>query len=87
MGRSKKKGPHVDLSVLEKVMKQKESGSRDAIKTWARACMIVPEFIGHNFSIHTGNKFTGVFVSEGMVGHKLGEFAMTRNYHSHNKNK
>ncbi|MDR2392148.1 MAG: 30S ribosomal protein S19 [Planctomycetota bacterium] len=87
MGRSKKKGPYVDLNVLEKVMKQKKSGVRDAIRTWARACMIVPEFVGHNFSIHTGNKFTAVFVTEGMVGHKLGEFAMTRNYHSHNKNK
>ncbi|MDR3077523.1 MAG: 30S ribosomal protein S19 [Planctomycetota bacterium] len=85
MGRSKKKGPFVDLKVLEKVMRQKETGSRDAIKTWARACMIVPEFIGHNFAIHTGNKFAAVFVTEGMVGHKLGEFAMTRNYRSHSK--
>lgn len=85
MGRSKKKGPYVDLKVLEKVMKQKETGSRDAIKTWARACMIVPEFIGHNFAVHTGNKFTAIFVTEGMVGHKLGEFAITRNYHGHSK--
>ena len=85
MGRSKKKGPYVDLKVLEKVMKQKESGSRDAIKTWARACMIVPEFIGHNFAIHTGNKFTPIFVTEGMVGHKLGEFARTRTGHGHGK--
>ena len=85
MGRSKKKGPYVDSKLLIKVMKQKESGSRDAIKTWARACMIVPEFIGHNFAIHDGHKFAALFVTESMVGHKLGEFAVTRNYHGHQK--
>lgn len=83
MGRSKKKGPYVDIKVLEKVMKQKQNGSREAIKTWARSCMIVPEFIGHNFSVHDGRKFAGIFVTEGMVGHKFGEFAPTRNYHGH----
>ncbi|MDR3211962.1 MAG: 30S ribosomal protein S19 [Planctomycetota bacterium] len=85
MGRSKKKGPYVDYKVLGKVMKQKDSGSRDAIKTWARSCIIVPEFIGHNFTIHDGHKFIPLFVTEGMVGHKLGEFALTRTYHGHSK--
>ena len=85
MGRSKKKGPYVDLKVLAKVMKQKETGSKDAVKTWARSCMIIPEFVGHNFSIHDGRKFVSLFVTEGMVGHKLGEFAHTRNYHGHSK--
>ncbi len=85
MGRSNKKGPYVDAKLLVKIMKQKESGSREAIKTWARACMIVPEFIGHNFAVHDGHKFAAIFVTEGMVGHKLGEFALSRNYHGHSK--
>ncbi len=85
MGRSKKKGPYVDFKLLAKVAKQKENGSREAIKTWARACMIVPEFIGHNFAVHDGRKFAALFITEGMVGHKLGEFAVTRNYHGHAK--
>jgi small subunit ribosomal protein S19 len=83
MGRSIKKGPFVDGKLLGKVLKQKESGSRDPLKTWARACTIVPEFVGHNFAIHDGHKFAGLFVTETMVGHKLGEFALTRNYHGH----
>lgn len=83
MGRSTKKGPYVDEKLFAKVVKQKESGGRDPIKTWARACTIVPEFIGHNFAIHDGRKFAGLFVTEAMVGHKLGEFALTRTYHGH----
>ncbi len=83
MGRSIKKGPFVDEKLLAKVMKQKGSNARDAIKTWARACTIVPEFVGHNFAVHDGRKFVGVFVTEAMVGHKLGEFAPTRTFHGH----
>ena len=85
MGRSLKKGPHVDPKLLRKVMAQKAVGGRDPIKTWARACTIAPEFVGHNFSIHNGRKFEGLFVTEAMVGHKLGEFAATRTYHGHAK--
>ncbi|MDR1612348.1 MAG: 30S ribosomal protein S19 [Planctomycetota bacterium] len=85
MGRSMKKGPYVDLKVLAKVMKQKQSGSRETIRTWARSCIIVPEFIGHNFAVHDGRKFIALFITEGMVGHKLGEFAITRSYHGHSK--
>ena len=85
MGRSLKKGPFVDPKLLKKVMSQKVTASRDPIKTWARACTIVPEFVGHNFSIHNGKKFEGLFVTEAMVGHKLGEFAATRTYHGHAK--
>ena len=85
MGRSIKKGPFVDENVLKKVMGQKQSTARDPIKTWARSCTIIPEFVGHNFAIHDGRKFIGVFVTEAMVGHKLGEFAITRTYHGHSR--
>ncbi len=85
MGRSVKKGPYVDEKVLLKVMKQKETNSRDPIKTWARACTIVPEFVGHTFAVHNGRTFQNVLVSESMVGHKLGEFAITRAFTSHAK--
>ena len=83
MGRSVKKGPYVDEKLLQKVIRQKESGGREPIKTWARACTIIPEFVGHNFAVHDGRKFIGLFVTEAMVGHKLGEFAPTRQYHGH----
>ncbi len=85
MGRSTKKGPYVDEKLYIKVMKQKESNSRDALKTWARACTIVPEFVGHNFNVHNGRSFIPLFVTESMVGHKLGEFALTRTYRGHDK--
>ncbi len=85
MGRSTKKGPYVDDKVYIKVMKQKEAGRIEPIKTWARACTIVPEFVGHKFDIHDGRKFVSLLVTESMVGHKLGEFALTRNYHGHDK--
>ena len=85
MGRSTKKGPYVDDKLYLKVMKQKETGNREPIKTWARACTVVPEFVGHNFNIHNGRTFIGVVVTESMVGHKLGEFALTRTYRSHDK--
>jgi small subunit ribosomal protein S19 len=83
MGRSLKKGPFVEEKVLKKVMDQKDSGRREPIKTWARACVIAPEFVGHNFNIHNGRTFVKLFVTEEMVGHKLGEFAPTRMFRGH----
>lgn len=85
MSRSSKKGPFVDQKLLKKVMKQKESGDKSAIKTWSRACTISPEFVGHTFLVHQGKNFVEVFVSEMMVGHKLGEFAPTRTFRGHGK--
>ena len=83
MGRSLKKGPHVDERLLEKVYRADATGSREPIKTWARACTIVSEFIGKNFSIHNGKVFMKLYVTEDMVGHKLGEFAPTRFFPGH----
>lgn len=83
MGRSTKKGPYVVERLLEKVDKAESSGNREPIKTWARACTIVPEFIGKNFAVHNGKVFTKVYVTEEMVGHKLGEFAPTRTFRGH----
>ena len=83
MSRSTKKGPYVDAKLLRKVMQQKESGARIVIRTWARACVIVPEFVGHKFEVHNGKIFHEVYVSEDMVGHKLGEFALTRHFRGH----
>ena len=87
MSRSMKKGPFVDDKVLEKVEKQKDTGARDPIKTWSRACTITPEFVGHTFEVHNGNKFLKVFVQEDMVGHKLGEFSPTRMFKGHSGRK
>jgi len=83
MARSNKKGPYVDKKVLIKVMKQKAGGDRAPIKTWARACQIPPEFVGHRFSVHNGRIFHEVFISESMVGHRLGEFSPTRVFRGH----
>ncbi|MCY2933339.1 MAG: 30S ribosomal protein S19 [Planctomycetota bacterium] len=83
MARSLKKGPYVDERLYEKVEKAEEGGNREAIKTWARACTIVPEFVGRNFAIHNGKTFIKLYVTEDMVGHKLGEFAPTRTFRSH----
>lgn len=85
MSRSTKKGPFVDDKLVLKIQKQKESNGREAIKTWSRSSTVLPDFVGHNFSIHDGRKFVSVFITESMVGHKLGEFAPTRTYHSHSK--
>lgn len=85
MGRSLKKGPFIDEKLLKKVQAQKVSGKKDAIKTWARHSQISPEFVGHTFLIHQGKNFITVYVSEGMVGHRLGEFAPTRTFRSHGK--
>lgn len=85
MSRSAKKGPFVDAKLVKKVNMQKQTGDKTAIKTWARACQIPPEFVGHNFSVHNGRNFINVFVVEGMVGHRLGEFSPTRTFRSHGR--
>lgn len=87
MGRSLKKGPFVVESLYKKVMKQSELGESRPIKTWARACTIVPEFVGHTFQVHNGRAHIDVFVTEDMVGHKLGEFASTRTFRGHTNKK
>jgi small subunit ribosomal protein S19 len=83
MGRSLKKGPYVDFKVYRKVQQQQESGTKEPIKTWARACTIVPEFVGTTFLVHNGKQHLKVFVTEDMVGHRLGEFAPTRTFRGH----
>ncbi len=83
MARSTKKGPYIDKRVLAKVNKQKAGGDRAPIKTWSRACQISPEFVGHRFAVHNGKNFIEVFVSEAMVGHRLGEFSPTRTFRGH----
>ena len=80
MGRSTKKGPFVDRNVFEKVERMNNSGRKDPITTWARACTIIPEFVGHTFMVHNGKQHLKVFVTEDMVGHRLGEFAPTRSF-------
>lgn len=85
MGRSTKKGPYVDPKLLKKVLAQKQGGAKTAIKTWSRACQIPPDFVGHNFGVHNGKVFINVYVVEGMVGHRLGEFSPTRTFRSHGK--
>ncbi len=83
MARSLKKGPFVNEKLYTKVMRQEESGRKMPIKTWARASTIVPEFVGHTFQVHNGRHFIDVFVTEDMVGHKLGEFSPTRTFKGH----
>jgi small subunit ribosomal protein S19 len=83
MSRSVKKGPFVEFKVFRKVQQQQAEGNKEPIKTWARACTIVPEFVGVNFLVHNGKTFMKVFVTEDMVGHKLGEFAPTRVFRGH----
>jgi len=83
MSRSIKKGPFVDEKLYQKVEKMNSGGRKQAIKTWSRKSMILPEFVGHTFSVHNGKVFINVFVTENMVGHKLGEFAQTRTFKSH----
>ena len=83
MGRSIKKGPFVDDHLMRKVEAAQESGSRKVIKTWSRRSDILPEMVGLTFAVHNGNKFIPVYVTENMVGHKLGEFAPTRKFRSH----
>jgi small subunit ribosomal protein S19 len=87
MSRSAKKGPFVDEKLFGKVMKLNERRAKLPIRTWARACTITPEFVGHTFEVHNGNKFIKVFVQEDMVGHKLGEFSLTRVFKGHSGRK
>lgn len=83
MSRSSKKGPYVDQKLLKKIIKQKGSGKKEPIKTWARSSQISPEFVGHTLMVHNGKIFKEVFISEGMVGHRLGEFSPTRTFRGH----
>lgn len=85
MSRSSKKGPYVDPKLMLKVTKQKETGDKQPIKTWRRACQIPPDFVGHTFSVHNGRNFINVYVVEGMVGHRLGEFSPTRTFRAHGR--
>ncbi len=87
MSRSLKKGPYVDEKLYRKVERQESSKSKKPIKTWARACTIVPEFVGYTFQVHNGRNFMDVFVTEDMVGHKLGEFSPTRLFRGHTNKK
>lgn len=85
MGRSSKKGPYIDKKLFKKVLAQKKENKKEPIKTWARASQIPPEFVGHRFLVHTGKDFKEIFVTEAMVGHRLGEFAYTRTFRGHGK--
>jgi small subunit ribosomal protein S19 len=83
MARSIKKGFHVDYQLLEKIEKAAKSGNKKPIQTWSRRSTITPDFIGHNFNVHNGKSFISVYVTDNMVGHKLGEFALTRVFKAH----
>jgi small subunit ribosomal protein S19 len=83
MGRSLKKGPFVDVKLVEKIEKMNSGAVKKPIKTWSRRSMITPDFVGHTFLVHNGKIFNSVFVTENMVGHKLGEFSLTRTFKKH----
>jgi small subunit ribosomal protein S19 len=83
MARSLKKGPYVAHKLFKKIDGLNESGKKAVVKTWSRASLITPDFVGHTVAVHNGNKFIPVYVTENMVGHKLGEFAPTRNFRNH----
>ena len=87
MSRSLKKGPYIDFNLERKIDGLNDAGKKNVVKTWARASMISPEFVGHTIAVHNGNKFIPVYVTENMVGHKLGEFAPTRTYRGHGADK
>ena len=87
MGRSVKKGPFIEESLMKKIIVQNEAGSKNVIKSWSRASTIFPEMVGHTIAIHDGRKHVPVYISEDMVGHKLGEFAPTRTYRGHSGSK
>jgi small subunit ribosomal protein S19 len=87
MARSLKKGPYIVASLEKKVTTMNEGKKKSVIKTWSRASMIAPTFVGHTFAVHNGNKFIPVYVTENMVGHKFGEFAPTRTFRAHSGNK
>ena len=83
MTRSLKKGPYIDEKLLKKITEMNRGGGKRVVKTWARRSTISPEFVGHTLAIHNGNKFIPIYINENMVGHKLGEFALTRTYRGH----
>ena len=87
MSRSLKKGPYIEPKLESRVLSQKEEGKKSVIKTWSRASMISPDFVGQTIAVHNGNKFIPVYVTENMVGHKLGEFSLTRSFRGHAGNK
>ncbi|HKM92832.1 MAG TPA: 30S ribosomal protein S19 [Prolixibacteraceae bacterium] len=87
MSRSLKKGPFISIKLEKKIDAQNESGKKSVVKTWSRASMISPDMVGHTIAVHNGNKFIPVYITENMVGHKLGEFAPTRTYRGHAGNK
>ena len=87
MSRSLKKGPYINLNLEKKVHAMNDSGKKTVIKPWARASIISPDFVGHTIAVHNGNKFIPVYVTENMVGHKFGEFAVTRTFRGHAGNR
>src|SRR5919202_6977055 len=87
MSRSLKKGPFVDTPLLEKIEEMNRANEKKVIKTWSRRSTVIPEFVGHTLAVHNGNKFIPVYVTENMVGHKLGEFAPTRQFKGHTGSK
>ena len=87
MGRSVKKGPYIDAKLQRKVLRQKQQNDRSPVRTWARASTVPPDFVGHTFEVHNGKGFIRVFVTEEMVGHKLGEFSPTRTFRGHSGKK
>jgi small subunit ribosomal protein S19 len=87
MARSIKKGPYIDQKLVGKIEAMNKKGEKRVIRTWARRSTIIPEFVGHTLAVHNGNKFIPIYVTENMVGHKLGEFAPTRTYHGHGADK
>jgi small subunit ribosomal protein S19 len=87
MSRSIKKGPFIDFKLEKRVMGMNEGGKKSVLKTWSRRSVISPDFVGHTIAVHNGNKFIPVYITENMVGHKLGEFAPTRTFRGHSGNK
>jgi small subunit ribosomal protein S19 len=87
MGRSLKKGPYIYFKLEKRVIELNESGKKNVLKTWARNSMISPDFVGHTIAVHNGKKFIPVYITENMVGHRLGEFSPTRTYRGHKKKK
>jgi small subunit ribosomal protein S19 len=87
MSRSLKKGPYIDVKLEKRIIEMNEKNEKNVVKTWSRASMISPDFVGHTIAVHNGHKFIPVFVTENMVGHKLGEFAPTRTFKGHTGNR
>ena len=87
MSRSLKKGPFISVKLEKKILAMNESGKKAVVKTWSRATTISPDFVGHTIAVHNGNKFVPVYVTENKVGHKLGEFSMTRTFRGHSGNR